>query len=150
MILLQQQLARDASGNLNLSPRAKPRKALRCFTSGGFCVYTYKVQGKKIMSKGFNANDLLRFQVRRNVTGLYKSFLILIEDLERDQEIQFSKLKESMPEYKALLEQAEFLDSGKSNYIRKKILDAGNGAIREIISELENYDVNFSENGYNQ
>jgi len=102
------------------------------------------------MSKGLNANDLLRFQVRRNVTGLYKSFLILIEDLERDQEIQFTKLKESMPEHEALLAQAEFLDKGKSNYIRKKILDAGNGAIRELISELENYDVNFSENGYNK
>lgn len=102
------------------------------------------------MSKDINANDLLRFQVRRNVTGLYKSFLILLEDLEQDQKIQFSKLKESMPEHKKLLDQAEFLDSGKSNYIRKKILDAGNGAIRELISELENYDVNFSENGYNQ
>lgn len=102
------------------------------------------------MSKDINANDLLRFQVRRNVTGLYKSFLILLEDLEQDQKIQFSKLKESMPEYKKLLDQAEFLDSGKSNYIRKKILDAGNGTIRELISELENYDVNFSENGYNQ
>jgi len=102
------------------------------------------------MSKDINANDLLRFQVRRNVTGLYKSFLILLEDLEQEQKIQFSKLKESMPEHKKLLDQAEFLDSGKSNYIRKKILDAGNGAIRELISELENYDVNFSENGYNQ
>lgn len=102
------------------------------------------------MAKGLNAKDLLRFQLRRNVTGLYKSFLILIEDLEKDQEIQFSKLKESMPEHEALLDQAEFLDSGKSNYVRKKILDSGNGAIREILSELENYDVNFSENGYNQ
>jgi hypothetical protein len=102
------------------------------------------------MSKELNPNDLLRFQIRRNVTNLYKSFLILIEDLERDQELQFDKLRGSMPEYKKLLDQAEFLDSGKSNYIRKKILDSGNGAIREIISELENYDVNFSENGYNQ
>ena len=91
------------------------------------------------MSKDLNANDLLRFQARRNITGLYKSFLILIEDLEKDQQIQFSKLKEAMPEHKSLLDQAEFLDSGKSNYIRKKILDAGNNAIRELTSELQNY-----------
>lgn len=101
------------------------------------------------MSNNLNANDLLRFQARKNITSLYKSFLILIEDLEKDQQIQFSKLKERMPEYKALLDQAEFLDAGKSNYIRKKILDSGNGVIREFISELENYDVNFLKNGYN-
>ena len=86
---------------------------------------------------------------RRNVTNLYKSFLVLIEDLERDQELQFSKLKAAMPEHEKLLSQAEFLDSGKSNYIRKKILDSGNSAIRELMTELENYDVNFSQNGYN-
>ena len=102
------------------------------------------------MSKELNPKDLLRFQMRRNVTNLYKSFLILVEDLEQDQLIQLSKLKEAMPEHERLIKQSEILDAGKCNYMRKKILDAGNGVIRELLSELENYDVNFSKNSYNK
>ena len=102
------------------------------------------------MSNDLNPEDLLRFQMRRNITYLYKSFLVLVEDLEKDQAIQFKKLKDAMPEHFAIIRQAEFLDAGKCNYIRKKILDAGNGAIRELSSELENYDVNFSKNSYNK
>jgi hypothetical protein len=97
----------------------------------------------------FNADDLLEFQTSKQVTNLYKSFLILVEDLETDHKLAFEKLKKALPEHKELIEQAEFLDFGKSHYIRKKVLDAGNDCRRQLVTELQNYTVNFSANSYN-
>lgn len=97
----------------------------------------------------FNADDLLEFQSSKHITNLYKSFLILIEDIEKDHSLSFEKLKKALPEHRDLIEQAEFLDFGKSHYIRKKILDSGNDCRRQLVSELKNYNVNFSESSYN-
>ena len=51
--------------------------------------------------------ELFEFQVLRSITNLYKSFLIMIEDLSEDHKHQFKKLKESIPEQEKLLSQAE-------------------------------------------
>ena len=41
--------------------------------------------------------ELLEFQVLRNITNLYKSFLTLVEDLSEDHQDQFSKLMDNVP-----------------------------------------------------
>jgi len=89
--------------------------------------------------------ELLEFQVLRNIVNLYKSFLILVEDLSEDHESQFEKLKEALPEHEDLLSQAEYLDEAQLNYLRKKILDAGNHARREIFSCMENFEIYFKK-----
>jgi len=102
------------------------------------------------MSQNIDANDLLRFQLRKRITYLYKSFLVLVEDLEHDNQSSFSKLKDSIPGNDVYIDQAQVLDKGRLNYLRKKILDSGNEVIRELCTELENYSVNFSDNSYNK
>ena len=65
--------------------------------------------------KGF-----VKFQVRRKITNLYKSFLFILEDL-KDKEHH-----DSEEEYQK---------------VRKRVLDLGNDLIRDIDETLDNIDV---------
>ena len=89
--------------------------------------------------------ELLEFQVVRSITMVYKNCLNLIEGLQQEHDIQFGKLKKSMPEKKELLTQAEYLDRAQFNFLRKKILDSGNDVKRELISYMENFDIKTKE-----
>ena len=88
--------------------------------------------------------ELLEFQVLRSITNLYKSFLTLVEDLSEDHKEQFQRLKDALPESEDIIRQAEYLDEGQLNYLRKKILDSGNDVRRELFSYMENFDIKFS------
>jgi hypothetical protein len=65
--------------------------------------------------------ELLRFQINRQITNLYKQFLIILEDYPND--------------YPSL--------SDAYTKARKRVLDAGNGSIREIEELLENLDISL-------
>lgn len=75
---------------------------------------------------------------------LFKSFLVLAEDLHQDHLINFSKLRKALPEeYSSLIDQADYFDQHKMQYLRKKILDMGNESIREANNDLENFTISF-------
>lgn len=82
--------------------------------------------------------DIIKFQVNRNITNLYKSFLILLEDLEYEHQAHFGKLADNLPDNLDILHQADYLTEEKMEYLRKRILDAGNHCAREINTALEN------------
>ena len=86
-------------------------------------------------------NELLEFQVNRNIIHLYKTFLIMIEDLEDEHRRSFRKLKDAIPQSSSLIDQADYLDDEKMEYMRKKILDQGNQSLREIIAQLEKFNL---------
>ena len=65
--------------------------------------------------------DFVKFQINRKVINLYKTFFIILEDL---QENGFLKMS-----------------SASYSRIRKKILDGGNDCIREIEDYLEKLDI---------
>lgn len=90
-----------------------------------------------------NATDIFAEANQRHIKGLFKSFLVLIEDLHKEHEISFSKLKESLPDDERLIVQADYFDEEKLKYLRKKILDMGNEVIRSNDSELENFTISF-------
>jgi hypothetical protein len=48
-----------------------------------------------------------------------------------------------MPEHADLIDQANYLDEDKMQYLRKKILDIGNESMRENNSNIEKFTVNF-------
>ena len=80
----------------------------------------------------------------KNTKILFKAFLILIEDLHKDHEINFRKLKSSLPEeFESIIKQADYVDQKKLQYLRKKILDMGNETIRETESNFENFTISF-------
>ena len=90
------------------------------------------------------ARKLLEFQVNRNIVNLYKSFLVLTEDLYHENQAGFYKLKAVLEGDEDIIEQANGLDAEKMEYLRKKILDAGNDCVRQTISDLENYTINLN------
>ena len=64
--------------------------------------------------------EFLKFQIRRKVTNLYKSFLFILEDVESSH---------------------HGVDKEVFQRNRKRVLDFGNDAIREIEEYLKNLDI---------
>lgn len=93
---------------------------------------------------GSGLNELLEFQINRNVVNMYKNYLTLLEDLQAEHENAFNKLKRAIPEGNQLIAQADYLDQAKMDYLRKKVLDSGNHCFREIKTELEKFNVTIN------
>ena len=80
----------------------------------------------------------------KNTKLLFKSFLTLVEDLQNEHTINFKKLKKALPEdCHSLIDQANYFDYNKMQYLRKKILDMGNESIRESENNFENFTISF-------
>lgn len=89
-------------------------------------------------------DESLQALYAKNTKVLFKSFLILIEDLNDDHLRNFEKLRGAIPkEYHALLNQADYFDQKKLQYLRKKILDLGNDSIRTAENSFENFTISF-------
>jgi len=81
------------------------------------------------------------FVVNRNIINLYKRYINLVEDLQKDHALFLKKVqKETSKEF---TENIDYFDEEKYNYIRKKILDLGNEGIRDIDKFMELIDMNF-------
>ena len=85
--------------------------------------------------------ELLEFQINRNVINLYKSFLIMMEDMHDQHNNNFRKLKQALPEEIDLIDQADYWDESRMDYLRKKILDKGNDSLREILGQVEQFNL---------
>ena len=97
------------------------------------------------MAEGIEgARDLLEFQVNRNIVNLYKSFLVLTEDLYHENQSGFNRLRRIFEEDGEVIEQANCIDDAKMEYLRKKILDAGNDCVRQTLGDLDNYSINLN------
>lgn len=97
------------------------------------------------MAEGIEgARDLLEFQVNRNIVNLYKSFLVLTEDLYHENQAGFNRLKRIFDEDGEVIDQANCIDDAKMEYLRKKILDAGNDCVRQTLGDLDNYSINLN------
>ena len=91
-----------------------------------------------------DAKNKLSSLYSENTKLLFKSFLVLIEDLNKDHLINFHKLKKNLPEkYAPLIDQADYFDQHKLQYLRKKILDMGNDSITTSENSFENFTINF-------
>jgi hypothetical protein len=85
--------------------------------------------------------EMLAFLLSRDSINLYKKFFSIVEDLKFEHNSMLEKLEESLPpEYHHLLRGQKF-DEKKFSYIRKKILDAGNEAIRSNQEQLKNFNI---------
>ncbi len=86
-------------------------------------------------------NELLEFQVNRNIINLYKSFLIMMEDMHQQHHSSFTKLKIAMPENAHLIDQADYWDEERMDHLRKRILDSGNHSLRELVGQIEQFNL---------
>ena len=53
----------------------------------------------------------------------------------------FNKLKTALPENKDLIDQADYWDDDRMDFLRKRVLDQGNDAKREILGQLEKFNL---------
>ena len=104
---------------LILINRSTPFGVLFLFSYIYFRVNLY--EGKRVMEeKGNREKDFLEFQINRKVKNLYKNFLFILEDL-KDQDYN--------------------IDEETYQKLRKRVLDHGNDATREIEDYLDNFDI---------
>jgi hypothetical protein len=90
------------------------------------------------------AVQFLRDHYGRHTTTLFKDFLRLLADLQQEHSIHFEKLKANLPEeYEAIIDQANYFDSEKMQYLRKKVLDMGNDSIRNADSGMNSFRIEF-------
>jgi len=87
--------------------------------------------------------EVILFQLNRNVVVFYKKYLSILEDISTDHQIMKNKMNDHLP--KDFLDNVDYLDRDKYNYIRKKILDGGNEIYRELESSLNLLDFNIKE-----
>jgi hypothetical protein len=78
--------------------------------------------------------EVILFQLNRNIVVFYKKYLSILEDISTDHQIMKNKMNDHLP--KDFLDNVDYLDRDKYNYIRKKILDGGNEIYRELESSL--------------
>lgn len=94
------------------------------------------------MGQDFDIKEYTLFQIKRNVVNFYKTYLNLTSDLLKDHEILLKKIEEELgPEF---AKNVDYFDSDKYNYIRKKILDAGNEINRDIEKHFEFIDMSLN------
>ena len=87
--------------------------------------------------------ELLIFQINRGIVNLYKKYFLIIQDLKQEHETLLEKVdQETSTDFP---QKIDYFTEDKYNYIRKKILDAGNDSIRELEKTLEVIDVRFKE-----
>jgi len=92
------------------------------------------------MEKG-KLKELLEFQINRNIINLYKSFLTSLEDMHDQHATNFNKLKSALPDNKDLINQADYWNEDRMEFLRKRILDQGNDAKREILGQLDKFNL---------
>ena len=92
-----------------------------------------------------NAEDIFKKCCQRNTVSLFKGFLIMLEDLHKEHQIHFNKLRQNLPEgCVPLIDQADYFDEEKLQHLRKRTLDIGNETIRNIDGEIDNYIIGFT------
>jgi len=93
--------------------------------------------------------EILQDRYEKHIKNLFKSFLCLLEDLNEDHSIHFAKLKKALPEeYHSLINQANYFDYDKMQYLRKRVLDLGNDSLRNQNEDLEKFIVHFKFKDY--
>ena len=91
-----------------------------------------------------DAKKYLNSRSEKEVSRLFKAMLKMLEDMKMDHDFHYEKLYKDIPEdYHAIIDTANHFTPDKVNWIRKRILDAGNESIRNLCEEVDNYTVSF-------
>ena len=94
-----------------------------------------------------NAKKILNNTSHKEISGLFKTMLMLVEDMKKDHDFHYEKLYEGIPKkYHAIIKAADHFTPDKLSWIRKRILDYGNESVRNMEKEIENYKVSFKFN----
>lgn len=95
-----------------------------------------------------NCKELCEFQVRRNSVRLSRNLLVLLEDMQTQHKIREAQLlKDLPPEYHGYVKFINPFTEEHMKFLRKRVLDNTNDHVRDLLSELENYRIEFNFKG---
>jgi hypothetical protein len=87
---------------------------------------------------------LLNSEIRKSITRIFKQYLASLEDLQYTHTIAVDKLRNHIsPEHLELL---NYLDDDHYSLVRKRVLDSGNEAMRDLSDLLDNFDISLNDN----
>ena len=95
-----------------------------------------------------NPDVWVKAESSRIITKLFKHYLSALEDLRYQHEVALDRLKDTLTPQE--IEVLNYLDFHRYSMIRKRVLDNGNEAIRDLNNFLENFDVNLKNNTLEQ
>ena len=102
-------------------------------------------QGSHISFVAPDPDAVLRYQLERMITTLFKDYLIMLEDLGDSHDEALAKLKTALPEnYRPFVDLADYLTEERGVALRKKVLDSGNDTLREARKLLDQFTVQFN------
>lgn len=87
--------------------------------------------------------EYVLFHLQRNITNLFKRYLGITEDLLKEHKIMLKKVEDET--HKDFSKNIDYFTEDKYNYIRKKILDVGNEACRDIERHVEMLDLQLNK-----
>jgi hypothetical protein len=91
-----------------------------------------------------DAKEFLAKKSTKSIASLFKQYLMLIEDLKFEHDQYKQKLIKNLPEdYHPIVNSAEYFDDKKMSWIRKRVLDIGNEAMRNSENDLQDFSVSF-------
>jgi len=94
-----------------------------------------------------NAKKVLNDSSDKEIKSLFKTMLLLLEDMRQDHIFHYQKLYDEIPEeYHSVIRAADHFTPDKLAWIRKRILDHGNESVRNMQKEIENFKVTFKFN----
>jgi hypothetical protein len=88
-------------------------------------------------------DNLITIFTSKEVTLLYKSFLELVEDLQKDHQIMLGKVATQCGEKYS--QDINFFTPEKYEQLRKRILDQGNECSRRLINFLDFFDFTINK-----
>lgn len=90
--------------------------------------------------------EVLKFQIKRNITFLFKAYLEMVEDLIVEHDAALNKLEQNLPpEYKKYVNLADHLTDEKCENLRKRIIDRGNDCRRNLEEVLKQFEIRMRE-----
>ena len=91
------------------------------------------------------ADAVLRFQQQRIITTLFTEYLLMLETLGNEHDIALDKLAKALPsDYAKFVDLADYLTPEKGQQLRKRVLDRGNDAWRNLHELVErSFNVQF-------
>lgn len=91
-----------------------------------------------------DAKEELSKKSNKSISQLFKQYLMLIEDLKFEHDQQNLKLKQSLPvQFHGYVDASNYFTDAKMSWLRKRILDIGNEALRNSDSNLQDFSVSF-------
>lgn len=100
--------------------------------------FVYNVIGIRMSEN----SDIIEFQIRRNINRLCRNLLVVIEDLKfQQQEMLRRILPDLEPDIRTKITLTHILSDPQMAHIRKRILDNGNDIARDLILEIDNFEI---------